>query len=156
MRCVRMLTGLAAVLGSLSGCTDHHPSQCRLQYASWSMGSFYPDRPDGPGRLEIPWLYEAVFAGSQDETGGRNNSEYKLLQFQLRDENKAVLLEDCIHLEVKNFRIDAVWETDGDAQSVENQPTSVSFDFVDVDEGTILKTVSYPLELLNPENDPQQ
>jgi len=134
-----------AVFGS---CGDANLEKCRMNNSGWAVGSFYPPRPDGPGRLDKPILFEVTLAGSQTETGGRNNSEVKLLKLRLlKLENGETVndrvLEDCIVLNVKDFRLETEWDTSGQEASMDVVPTRMTLDFIDGTTGSVAKSVSY-------------
>jgi hypothetical protein len=131
----------------LPSCAQNNIRECRLKYTGWAIGGgWYPPRPDGPGRLEIPWMYEVAFAGSQDETGGRYASEFKLLRLVIvRPGGEHLDLTDCIVIEAKDVGVETTWHTEDGTLSMNSVPYAVDFKFINNETGEEIKTVSYPL-----------
>lgn len=147
MKFIQALTTYLAA-AAISSCGDANIEQCRMKNTGWAVGSFYPPRPDGLGRMDKPILFEVGLGGSQTETGGRNNSEVKLLKLQLvKLQNGEIVndrvLEDCIVLNVKEFRLETEWDTSGQEASMDVVPTRMTLNFIDETNGSVAKSVSY-------------
>ena len=146
---VRYFFGLL-VLGfctAMSSCSKADISDCRLRYSSWSLGGgWYPPRPDGPGRLQKPWLYEVAFAGSQNEPGGINSSSFKLLKLHIvNSDGEKLDVSDCIIINSQDVGVETTWHTKDGNISMDSRPISVDFKFIDLGENREIKTISYPL-----------
>jgi hypothetical protein len=91
-------------------------------------------------------MYEVAFAGSQDETGGRYASEFKLLRLVIvRPGGEHLDLTDCIVIEAKDVGVETTWHTEDGTLSMNSVPYAVDFKFINNETGEEIKTVSYPL-----------
>jgi hypothetical protein len=129
---------------SLGACNRESATSCELRYRiGGHSGGFYPQRPEGPGRLDTPWMFEAAFVNWQNEAGGSVHSEFKLLQPVLMESGEN-LVEDCIQIRSREVTIKTDWQTGGLAQSMDTRPVSVTFHFYGDDE-KYLKSITYPI-----------
>jgi len=143
------LSLLALIAGTLivAACAKPDYRACELQYDGWGLsGGFYPPRPEGPGRLDVPWLYEVALAGSQNEPGGRLQSDFKLFRLVIVDKQGVTLpVTDCIQIHAKDVSVQTIWDTGDSPPDISILPTRLTVKFIDKDNGREIKTLSYPL-----------
>ncbi|MFN3911478.1 hypothetical protein [Hyphomonas sp.] len=100
--------------------------------------------------MDVPWLYEVALAGSQNEKGGRLQSDFKLFQLVIIDEKGVKLpVTDCIQIHAKDVSVQTTWDTGDSRPDISIQPTRLTVKFIDNNTGREIKSLSYPLPIGN-------